>query len=249
VVPQLTFEGEPTVADIYLVRTAGTYAEARYQRGLRRWRRRSVRRLLPGFLVLDLAVLTLGFLTGGGAMWFMAGGVVGATTMGLLVVWDRPEDSVLNWGRGAEGERLTGTALKPLLEEGWRVKHDIQLRRENIDHLLTGPAGTFLLETKWPRGRVSIEAGLLVTRPLDDPEGARRTNLHRQIDRQLTALRHGCVPGVRKVKSVQPIVVIWSDFEQRVHESGGIVYLHGDELVPWLRSRLAPALEPFAALS
>ena len=70
-----------------------------------------------------------------------------------------------------------------------------------------------------------------------------------QVDRQLIELKQGRVPGVRKVRRVQPVVVIWGDFEQRIHRSGDIVYVHGDELVAWLRSRLAPALEPFVALS
>jgi hypothetical protein len=43
--------------------------------------------------------------------------------------------------------------------------------------------------------------------------------------------------------------VIWGDFEQGATESGGIVYVHGDQLVSWLRARLAPALEPFTKLS
>jgi nuclease-like protein len=195
-------------------------------------------------------VLAIALYTGGEAIWFMAGGVVGATAAGLLIAWDLPEDAVLNWGRGAEAERMTKTALTPLLGEGWRAKHDLTLRRGNIDHLLTGPAGTFLLETKFPRGRVSIEDGVLVTRPLDDPQGARRwMRVRSQVERQVIELKHGRVPGVRKVRRVQPVVVIWGDFEQRVQRSGDIVYVHGDELVNWLRSRLAPPLQPSAALS
>jgi hypothetical protein len=233
-----------------IVRAAGTYAESRYRLGLHRWRRRSIRALVPSLLPLNLAVLTLAVFRGGEAIWFMAGGLVGATTAGFLIVWGRPDDSVLNWGRGAEAERMTEAALRPLLDEGWRVRHDLQFHRGNIDHLLTGPAGTFLLETKAPRGRVSIEHDVLVARPFDDPEGARRwTRLRSQLDRQLTELEHGRVPGIRKVRLVQPVVVIWGDFEQGVTESGGIVYVHGDQLVSWLRARLAPALEPFTALS
>jgi hypothetical protein len=183
-------------------------------------------------------------------MWFLAGAVVGGTVTGLLIVWDRPEDSVPNWRRGAEAERATEAAVAPLLVEGWRAKHDLQLRRGNIDHLLTGPAGTFLLETKCPRGRVSVEHGMLVSRPLDDPENARRSkSLRQQLAFQLNELRQGRVPGVRKVEGVQPVVVIWGEFEQRRRESDGVVYVHGDELTSWLRSRQAPVIESFAELS
>lgn len=225
-----------------LVSAAGEYADSRYRRGLRRWRRRSIRALAPGLVTLNLVSLALAFLRGGAGIWFLAGAVVGGTVTGLLIVWDRPEDSVLNWGRGAEAERATEAAVAPLLEEGWRAKHDLQLRRGNIDHLLAGPAGTFLLETKYLRGRVSIENGVLVSRPLDDPENVRRwKSLPRQIDFHLDELREGRVPGVRKVERVQPVVVIWGEFGQRRHESNGVVYVHGDELRSWLRSRQVPA--------
>jgi hypothetical protein len=36
---------------------------------------------------------------------------------------------------------------------------------------------------------------------------------------------------------VQPVVVVWGDFRQRVVEDGGVAYVQGDELVEWLRSR------------
>ena len=216
---------------------AGTYAENRYQRGLKRWRQRSLRWLLPRLLLLDAAIVVLAAYVGGETVWFMAGGVVGATAMGILLVWDLPEEAVLNWGRGAKAERLTEAALEPLMTEGWRAKHELKLKWGNIDHLVTGPAGTFLLETKAPRGQVRVENGEPLSRPYDDPEPPRRwTGLQRQLEYQLREIRFGRVPGVRPVRNVQPVVVIWGDFEQTLHEGGGIVYVHGKELTNWLRS-------------
>jgi hypothetical protein len=39
---------------------------------------------------------------------------------------------------------------------------------------------------------------------------------------------------------VTPVVVLWADFPARRVEHDGVVYVHGDELVGWLRSLLRP---------
>ena len=36
---------------------------------------------------------------------------------------------------------------------------------------------------------------------------------------------------------VAPVMVIWADFPQRVVDENQCVYVHGDELVSWLRGR------------
>jgi hypothetical protein len=35
---------------------------------------------------------------------------------------------------------------------------------------------------------------------------------------------------------VQPVVVVWGDFEAGFVDADGVVYVHGDHLVDWLRS-------------
>jgi Nuclease-related domain len=47
-----------------------------------------------------------------------------------------------NWRVGAEGERATERALRPLERSGWRVFHDVQERYGNYDHIVVGRAGT-----------------------------------------------------------------------------------------------------------
>jgi hypothetical protein len=41
---------------------------------------------------------------------------------------------------------------------------------------------------------------------------------------------------------VTPVVVLWADFPARCVERDGVVYVHGDELVGWLRSLMRPGL-------
>ncbi|HLM47897.1 MAG TPA: nuclease-related domain-containing protein [Myxococcaceae bacterium] len=60
------------------------------------------------------------------------------------------------WGRGAAGEEYVGALLEPLREQGWHVEHDVKIgsRGANIDHVLIGPPGVIVLNTKYVGGNV-----------------------------------------------------------------------------------------------
>jgi len=60
---------------------------------------------------------------------------------------------VATWSMGACGERIVGQNLdREMPSRGYKVYHDIQIRKGrrtmNIDHLLVGPNGVFLIEDK-----------------------------------------------------------------------------------------------------
>lgn len=58
----------------------------------------------------------------------------------------------LNWQRGAVAEQAIGELLNELRYENWIVMHDIEQDYEgNVDHLVSGPGGVFMIETKWRR--------------------------------------------------------------------------------------------------
>lgn len=68
---------------------------------------------------------------------------------------------IARWKRGAEGERQTGKALRPLEKKGWHVRHDLADRgRGNLDHVVVGMGGVFLLYSKNVAGSVIVEDGL-----------------------------------------------------------------------------------------
>jgi hypothetical protein len=80
----------------------------------------------------------------------------------VVVVW--PERAAGRWAAGAAGERRTARALEGIQRDGWTVHHDVRLagRRWNLDHVLLGPPGVVVIETKqwrqpvrtfrrWPR--------------------------------------------------------------------------------------------------
>jgi hypothetical protein len=61
------------------------------------------------------------------------------------------------WRRGAKGERHTARRLRRL-GRGWTVFHDLAIpgSRANADHLVIGPPGAFLIDTKHYRGRLTL---------------------------------------------------------------------------------------------
>ena len=86
------------------------------------------------------------------------------------------------WHRGAMGEVQTAALLAPLEAEGFRLLHDRRIpgHHGNIDHIVIGPSGIFVIETKsWP-GAVQAGADALYhngvsTNAVGEAQGEART--------------------------------------------------------------------------
>jgi hypothetical protein len=114
------------------------------------------------------AVLAVGL-----AAWLLAALVVPrlAAPAGVTVAaglgWRlrfRVAPDTLAWRRGAAGERRTARLLAPLERRGWAVLHDLAIpgTQANIDHLVIGPGGVVVIDTKQYRGRLRLDSdGLL----------------------------------------------------------------------------------------
>ena len=103
-----------------------------------------------------------------------AGGVLGSLlaprlslVLGALVAvaacWGlrfRPSPEAVAWRRGAAGEMRTARLLEPLERRGWAVLHDLAVPRSqaNIDHLVIGPGGVFVIDSKQYRGRLRLDS-------------------------------------------------------------------------------------------
>jgi hypothetical protein len=76
----------------------------------------------------------------------------------------QPSPETLAWARGAAGERHVARLLAPLERHGWAVLHDLRLPRSaaNIDHLVIGTPGVFVVDAKHYRGplHLSRDGGL-----------------------------------------------------------------------------------------
>ena len=71
----------------------------------------------------------------------------------------RPSADTLAWRRGAAGERRTARLLGPLERRGWAVLHDLAIpgTQANIDHLVIGPGGVLVVDSKQYRGRLRLD--------------------------------------------------------------------------------------------
>ncbi|HWD47605.1 MAG TPA: nuclease-related domain-containing protein [Actinomycetota bacterium] len=107
----------------------------------------------------------LGIGAGGGvlgsllATWLgLVLGVLAAMAAGWRLRFQPSPDAVA-WRRGAAGERRTARVLAALERQGWAVLHDLAVpgSRANIDHLVIGPSGVFVIDSKQYRGRLQLD--------------------------------------------------------------------------------------------
>jgi hypothetical protein len=93
----------------------------------------------------------------------VAAGAAVAAGLGWLLRFRSSPDTEA-WRRGAAGERRTARLLAPLERRGWAVLHDLAIpgAKANIDHLVIGPGGVVVIDTKRYRGRLWLDSyGLL----------------------------------------------------------------------------------------
>jgi hypothetical protein len=100
----------------------------------------------------------------------------------LLVGWRlrfRPFEQVTAWRRGVEGERRTARLLERLTRDGYVVFHDLAVPGSpaNVDHLVIGPSGVFVIDSKQWSGSVHQTADRLVW------------HNHHPLDRMLETVR------------------------------------------------------------
>lgn len=91
---------------------------------------------------------------GGPAPWrWPALAAAGALGCLVALVWPRGDPG--RWARGAAGELATAELLRGLRSRRWAVFHDLALpgSRANVDHLVIGPTGVWVVDTKSYRAR------------------------------------------------------------------------------------------------
>ena len=106
-------------------------------------------------LVAAVGLLGQVLASGAGLPW---AGLVGLA-VAVLVAWRlrfRPSERVTAWRRGADGERRTARLLDRLTRDGYVVFHDLALPGSpaNVDHLVIGPTGVFVIDSKQWTGSV-----------------------------------------------------------------------------------------------
>lgn len=117
---------------MHIVRRGGQYAGDQQ----RLYKVKAVVSALAGSVLLFSSVWVLGFI------FFVLGFIVFGFSLHYLTRF-------INWRKGILGERLVIEALTPL-DNSYVLINDVVLpkRKGNIDHILIGPTGLFVIETK-----------------------------------------------------------------------------------------------------
>jgi hypothetical protein len=112
----------------------------------------------------------------------LPGAGLAGLTVAAVVGWRlrfRPSEQAHAWRRGAAGERQTARLLDRLGPDGYAVLHDLALPDSpaNLDHLVIGPSGVFVIDSKqWTRQVHQSADGLI-------------WHNHYRLDRSLATLR------------------------------------------------------------
>lgn len=189
-----------------------------------------------GASLLALAVVASFFATGPVQRGFILGSglVTAAGAVAALVVLVSGTAPLM---MGEVAEQWTAQALRPLERHGWRLVNHFGLGYGDQDHVLVGPGGVVLVETKW--GATPWD--------LDDRDHffqAALTQVVRnakQLELWHDVARHG-------KPQVTPALVLWGRARRKLSEqpvrrhSSGVVVMSGDQLQSWMLGRGRDAL-------
>lgn len=58
------------------------------------------------------------------------------------------KNKIDNYKLGRDGEKIVAENLYPLIAKGYKIYNDMEFENFNIDHVIVGPGGVFIIETK-----------------------------------------------------------------------------------------------------
>lgn len=194
---------------------AGASALAEWRRTLRRAHHR--RSITIGFVVAAVGLVVLG-LGQGDSRW-----VAVAAIAAMAAWWARPDPDPDRWRRGAEGETATAVVLARLSRR-WVVLHDLAVPGSlaNIDHLVIGPTGVWVIDTKATRALLRVRRGGVWAGD-------------HAIDTSSVAWQAEVVSG-RLAVHAAPLVAVHGDgLRRRGKRSGGVLVVPAGRLIRRLR--------------
>jgi hypothetical protein len=174
-------------------------------------------------------VLAAGLVAGAlAAQAGLPGAELASLTVAALIGWRlrfRPSEQARAWQRGAAGERHTARLLDRLGREGYVIFHDLAMPDSpaNLDHLVLGLSGVFVIDSKQWSGQVHQSSDGLIW------------HNHYRLDRTLATIRWqaetlGRLLGV----PVAPLVCVHG-----AHIQHGGLRAQGVAIVPATLLRLA----------
>jgi hypothetical protein len=216
---------------------AGASADARYRTLLRAWRARTRLAVLLAMLPILGVMLLCALLVPAFSQLYLGMGLGAIAALYMALTLSAPE-YIDRLRRGSEGEKQTAAALKPLAKQGWTVVHDRAARYGNSDHIVVGSSGVYLLDSKVPGGIVEVQDDVMTIRRREDPADSYddESPAH-NLPGAAAGLGEELGRTTRYRPWVQPVVVIWSEFEQQVVEDKKLAWVHGKRLRAWLAAK------------
>lgn len=228
--------------DAGTVPAAGGSARAEFDRRSARHHERARRRrpFLIAAALISVVVAAIAFATnvspllGWGALAVLIG------SLGRMVT---TPNHVTAWATGADGEERTAAALEPLVADGFRILHDRRIpgSRANIDHIVIGPPGVFVIETKSFSGKLEIRGSDVYV------AGRRRTAMLDEVRREVAAVEAalGAEFAALGIRAMPLICVHRAELPLFRSEANGIPIVSAKGMVKRLRSA-PPSLDPAA---
>ena len=135
-----------------------------------------------------------------------------------------------------EAQRRTEAVLDRLPTDSWSVV--LHNCRDGVDHVAVGPGGVYLIASHQPQGCVRVKDGVPWLRRGDDPGSDRPSPaLQRKVADPARHLQREIRDVAGQTATVHAVVVLWSEFPQRVAETSQVAYVHGRNLAGWLQGR------------
>ena len=221
---------------------AGHSADRIFHAARREWRKRIRVRLAIFVAAMGPLALVIWLFSPHGA--FLSGAWIGALFGMTLWVWDEPPPFIERWRQGRDGERATAKQLRKLQREGWSARHDLEDKYGNLDHVVVGPGGVFLLDSKNPWGTFAIEEGVLTCHHKTSPRSDYSLpKLPRALGAAARAVEKRLKAELGWIVDVRPVAVFWGDFPAGEASLGDVSVVRGDLLRDWLRrqpGRISP---------
>jgi hypothetical protein len=151
-------------------------------------------------------------------------------------------NSIMAWQTGAAGEVRTGRLLEPLTAEGFRILHDRKIpgaRSANIDHIVIGPPGVFVVETKSYQGSLQIRGDEIFV------AGRRKNGWIDEVNREAAAVQTALATELAALGlTVRPVICVHrADLPWFKSEVRGVRVVGGKDLVSRLR-KASPVMSP-----
>jgi len=139
-----------------------------------------------------------------------------------------------NYKLGFEGERFVGEVLCRLITHGFEIYHDVPFDGFNIDHVLVGPRGVFIVETKTRRKPVDKSGGKKYHVTYDGkflqwPWGADRFGID-QAKNNAKTLSAWLSSATGEIVSASPILTLPGWMVERKAPTNGIYILNPKEI-------------------